>query len=167
MGIDKTKQGLEFIEKEKASWEDVIKSARQVGFSAAKVLKLIDDTFRQEFFGKFDPGTYYLGSVYQEALDRLKKGEKDYAAQTFVLKHYPGLVDKDTIGLSYIYYRDKKELDAKPQTKKKIIQALRSKRNIIRNKYNRVKALPTFQKWHQVYFRADAIQKLIRKFYCR
>lgn len=81
--------------------------ARQVSFSAAKVLKLIDDTFRQEFFGKFDPGTFYLGSVYQEALDRLKKGEKDYAAQTFVLKHYPGLVDRETIDLSYIYYRSK------------------------------------------------------------
>lgn len=165
MGVSKSDQGIGALfkkyDQDVKSWEKIITRARHFGVKAERVYELIGEEFDRTFYQGYSIVTFVLAAVYQERLEKLKKGEKPYAAQSWILRHYPGLVDMDTVKLSL---QQRKRPKYKIEDTRK---ALRSKRNIIVNKYKRMRNHPNFLRFYTVFFRSSYIQKTVKKFYIR
>ena len=164
MGIPKNKAGIASLaafKKDKLSWDAVIKKARMYQLGPDKVGALLDKFYEDDLYRGFSIQTFVIVAMYKDRLSKLKKGEKPYAAQSWILRHYPGLVDLETIKLSKLQR-------TKPKYKTlEIREKLRSKRNIILNKFKRMKGHPNFDKFYRIFYRAKNIQKTIKEFYVR
>jgi len=165
MGVSKSDQGIGALfkkyDQDVKSWEKIITRARHFGVKAERVYELIGEEFDRTFYQGYSIETFVLAAMYQQRLEQLKKGEKPYAAQSWILRHYPGLVDIETINLSL---RKRKKPKYKIEETRK---ALRSKRNIITNKYKRMRNHPNFLRFYTVFFRSSYIQKTVKKFFIR
>lgn len=162
MGIIDAKQFQDFLKKETVSWQEVITAARSMGYSPKDVLKILDTKFVADFYGKTDPMSFVLAAVYEEVLKREKI---PYRAQEWIVRHYPGLVDKETITLSMHLHTNKyKKGSAKL---KELKEKIRSKKNSIPLTYKRAIKHKNWDSFFKVYFRAKNMQKLTRKFYIR
>jgi len=152
---------LSASKKDNASWDEVIQNARRLRYSPKDVLKLIHDQFDKDFYQGTEITSFMLCAVYQDRLDKLKKGEKPYAAQTYVLENYPALIDIDTLKLMH-QKRTKPKFKIE-ETRKK----LRSKRNIIINKHKRMLKHSSWKTYYDTYFRTLTLQKIKKKFFIK
>ena len=98
--------------------------------------------------------------MYQERLNKLKKGEKPYEAQSWILKHYPALVDIKTLELM----QQKKKAKVGSHTAATIREKLRGKREIIRAKHARIveRNGAKFKEFCKTYYKCtvDGINKI-------
>ena len=168
MGISKSESGIASLlaaRKDKSSWDDVIKNARTYGIGPEKVSELIYKYWEETFYKGFSIQTFTLAAVYQERLNKLKKGEKPYEAQSWILKHYPALVDIKTLDLM----QQKKKAKVGSHTAATIREKLRGKREIIRAKHARIveRNGAKFKEFCKPYYKSSYLQKTIKKFYIR
>jgi len=161
---------LSASKKDNASWDEVIQNARHLRYSPKDVLKLIHDQFDKDFYQGTEMTSFMLCAVYQDRLNKLKKGEKPYAAQTYVLENYPALIDIDTLKL----LMQRKKVKEGSQNAATIRERLRSKRNIIRNKHERMlkhpktlKQHPSWKTYYDTYYRSATLQKIKKKFFIK
>ena len=144
MGIPKNKAGIASLaafKKDKLSWDAVIKKARMYQLGPDKVGALLDKFYEDDLYRGFSIQTFVLVAMYKDRLNKLKNLE--------------------TIKLSKLQR-------TKPKYKTlEIREKLRSKRNIILNKFKRMKGHPNFDKFYRIFYRAKNIQKTIKEFYVR
>ena len=151
----------EAYKKDRVSWNDVIREARLFNFPPKKISTIINKIFLEEFFKNTDFLTFALCSVYHGRLERLKKIEKPYSAQTYVMQHYPDLVSEDMRTIN-------KGLETATGYKRKVILAQqRSKRNTIRQKYKSILKHPSWELYITKYSKSAHIQKIINSFFVR
>jgi len=144
---------------DKISWDQVMQNARSFGYSPKEVLEMIFDKFDRDFYVKTSYKTFLLCAVYQDRLNQLKKEEKPYSAQTYILEHYPSLVDIETFKLMH-------QKRTKPKYKiKETREKLRSKRNIIPRKYKRILKHPNWKSYYDTFYRSTTLQDIKKKFF--
>jgi|TARA_R100001591_G_scaffold13647_3_gene19793 hypothetical protein len=170
MGIPKIKAGQDMLgvwKKEQVSWEEVIKEARLFNYSPKDVSKLINAKFLKDFYGDTSFLTFACCAVYHKALSKEKS---NYAAQKYVIRHYPDLVDTDTRSLVKQHRAAKQGSDKRNQLEKK----LRSKRNAVELRYKRITGQlkgynkhPSWNRYIEKYSNAAPIQKILKKYFVR
>jgi|TARA_R110000787_G_scaffold95780_1_gene198940 hypothetical protein len=169
-GLGSMGQGLGSLQaykKDQVSWDDVIKEARLFNYSPKDVSKLINEKFLSEFYGNTSFITFACCSVYHKALSKEKS---KYAAQQYVCRHYPDLVDDDTRSLVKQYKAAKQGSDKRNQLEKK----LRSKRNAVDLRYKRITGQlkgytkhPSWNRYIEKYSNAAPIQKILKRYFVR
>ena len=134
MGIPKNKAGIASLaafKKDKLSWDAVIKKARMYQLGPDKVGALLDKFYEDDLYRGFSIQTFTLAAVYQERLNKLKKGEKPYEAQSD-FKTLPRLVD---IKLDLMAEKERRNQSHTQDDREK----LRGKREIIRAKHKNMR----------------------------
>ena len=163
MGILDTKAAKVWLDKQTHSWEGVIKQAKHFRYTPTQVYKMIGKKFDEDFYQGTHISTFMLCSLYRDRLSKLKKGEKPYSAQTWILRYYPTLIDFDTFKLA----TQKRKAKEGSHQLKTINDKLRSKRNIILNKYKRLLTHPNFDMYYKVFYPSAIMQKILKSFYIR
>ena len=163
-GLGSMGQGLGSLQaykKDQVSWSDVISEARLFNYSPKEVSEVLNKKFLLEFYKDTSFLTFALCVVYQERLDKLKKDEKPYAAQTYVMRHYPDLVAENMRELN------KQFKTAKGHKKNTLTEKIRSKRNSIRNRYVLIQKHPSWDRFITKYSKAAPIQKILKRYFVR
>jgi len=164
MGVADKEKGIGALgayKKDHVSWREVIRQARGLSYSPERVRDLISAEWHKHFYGNTDFKTFGLCAIYHEQIKKLKKGEKPYAAQTWVMQHYPDLVAVDMREIN------KQLKTAKGYRKKTLSEKHRSKRNTISNKYKRILSHPSWDRYITKFYPSDILRKEIRRFYVR
>ena len=163
-GLGSMGQGLGSLQaykKDQVSWDDVISEARLFNYSPKDVSELLNKKFLGEFYKDTSFLTFALCAVYHLALERLKKDEKPYAAQTYVMRHYPDLV------AAHMRELNKQFKTAKGHKKNTLTEKIRSKRNSIRNRYVLIQKHPSWDRFITKYSKAAPIQKILKRYFVR
>ena len=152
---------LQAYRKDQVSWDDVIKEARLFNYSPKDVSEILNKKFLAEFYKDTSFLTFALCAVYHLRLEKLKKDEKPYAAQSYVMRHYPDLVAEDMGDLN------KQLRTAKGHKKKTLTEKQRSKRNSIRNRYVKIQKHQNWNAFLNKFSKAAPIQKILNRYFVR